>query len=85
MAEERKLSIAEVRRTIATSLATAFGLVIALLWSNVVMGGLTTAGVKLTPDAGWVGLAIFAVIAVVVTVGMIVLIIVVSRWGGKAA
>ncbi len=81
--EQKKLSVTEVRRTIATSLAAAFGFVIALLWSNVVMGGLTTAGVRLTPDAGWIGWAIFAVTALVLTVTMIVLIVIVSRWGSK--
>src|SRR5437660_6141373 len=56
LAEQKQLSRAEVRRTIAASLATAFGLVIALVWSNVVLGGLKTFGVNLdvTPTLyGW--------------------------------
>jgi uncharacterized membrane protein len=84
MAEEKKLSAAEVRKTIATSMASAFGFVIALVWSNVVLGGLANAGIKVQPDAAdWVGWAIFAVTAAVLTVMMIVLIIVISRWGSK--
>ncbi len=86
MAEERKLSAAEVRRTIATSLAAAFGFVIALLWSNVVFGGIATAGINLSPGSAvgnWAGWAVFVVTAVVLTAVMIVLIIVISRWGGK--
>ena len=84
MAEQKKLSMAEVRKTMATSLASAFGFVIALVWSNVVLGGLGNAGIKLQPDApDGVGWAIFAVIATVLTVVMIVLIVVISRWGGK--
>lgn len=85
MAEERKISAAEVRKTISTSLATAFGFVIALVWSNVVLGGLANAGIKLQPtSADWVGWVIFAVVAAVLTVVMIVLIIVIGRWGSKA-
>ena len=84
MEEERRLSIAEVRRTISTSLAAAFGFVIALLWSNVVMGGISTAGINLQPTGGWGGWAVLAVTAVVLTVVMIVLIIVISRWGSTA-
>jgi len=84
MAEEKKLSAAEVRKTIATSMASAFGFVIALVWSNVVLGGLANAGIKLQPTApDWVGWAIFAVTAAVLTLMMIVLIIVISRWGSK--
>ena len=84
MADEKKLSGAEVRKTIATSMASAFGFVIALVWSNVVLGGLGNAGIKLQPTTpDWVGWAVFAVTAAVLTVMMIVLIIVISRWGSK--
>ena len=84
MAEERKISLGEVRRTISTSLAAAFGFVIALLWNNVVNGGLKVAGVDTTfaniTPIGWIG---YLVTAVVLTVFMIVLIIVIGRWGSK--
>lgn len=84
MGEEKKLSVGEVKKTIATSLAAAFGFVIALLWNQVVTGGLKVAGVDTTFQEinlmGWLG---YVVTAVVITVVMIVLIIVISRWGGK--
>jgi Flp pilus assembly secretin CpaC len=84
MAEEKKLSVAEVRRTIATSLATAFGFVIGLLWNQVVMGGLKVAGVDTTLQSidlgGWIG---YVITAVIITVVMVVFIVLVSRWGNK--
>jgi len=83
MAEDRKLSMSEVRKTISTSLAAAFGFVIALLWNQVVQGGLSVAGVSTTAPEDIAGWAYFIVTAVVLTVVMIVLIIVISRWGGK--
>lgn len=83
MAEVKKISAAEVRKTIATSLAAAFGFVIALLWNQVVQGGLAAAGVSTTAPKDWPGWAIFVVTAVVLTLVMIVLILVISRWGGK--
>ncbi len=84
MAEERKLSIGEVRRTISTTLATSFGFVIALVWSNVVLGGLGNAGIELQPtEPNWGGWLIFVVTALVLTLFMILLIIVISRWGSK--
>lgn len=83
MAEQKQLSRAEVRRTIAASLATAFGLVIALVWSNVVLGGLKTFGVNLDVTPTLYGWLYFVVIAIALTIVMVTLIVVVSRWGGK--
>jgi len=84
MSEERKISMSEVRKTISTSLATAFGLVIALLWNNVVNGGLKVAGVDTTfatiTPIGWAG---YVATAIVLTVVMILLIIMIGRWGSK--
>jgi len=84
LAEEKKLSKAEVKRTIATSLAAAFGFVIALLWNQVVTGGLKVAGIDTTFAtinlAGWIG---YLITALVITLFMIVLIIVIGRWGSK--
>ncbi len=84
MADEKKLSASEVRKTIATSLAAAFGFVIALLWNQVVTGGLKVAGVDTTFQTinlmGWIG---YLITALVITLFMIVLIIVIGRWGNK--
>jgi hypothetical protein len=84
MADERKISMTEVRKTISTSLAAAFGFVIALLWNNVVTGGLKVAGIDTTfasiTPIGWVS---YLVTALVITIAMIVLIVVIGRWGSK--
>ena len=83
MAEERRVSMGEVRKTIATSLGAAFGFVIALVWSNVVLGGLALTGAPMTAPKDAVGLVIGVVTALVLTIFMIVLIILVGRWGSK--
>lgn len=83
MAEERKLSVADVRKTIAASLGTAFGFVIGLLWNQVVQGGLSLAGVTTTAPATPLAYGYFIITAVVVTVVMIVFIIVIGRWGSR--
>ena len=83
MAEERKLSAAEVRKTIAASLTTAFGFVIALLWNQVVQGGLALAKVSTTAPADPVAYVLFIGTAVVITVIMVVLIVLFGRWGNK--
>ena len=83
MAEDRKFSMAEVRKTIATSLTAAFGFVIALLWNTVVTSGMKVAGIDTTAPAGPTPWAIYVVTAVVITVAMVLLIVVFSRWGSK--
>jgi len=86
MADQRKVSMAEVRKTIAASLAAAFGFVIALMWNTVVQSGFATAGIPLGTTAtkgDWGGWAYFLVSAIVITVVMIVFIILVSRLAGK--
>jgi uncharacterized protein DUF5654 len=83
MAATKSVSMGEVRKTIASSLGAAFGFVIALVWSNVVLGGLAVANAPLTAPKDATGLVIGIVTALVLTIFMIVLIIVVGRWGGK--
>jgi len=82
--EKKKISISEVRKTIAASLAAAFGFVIALLWNNVVVGGLKVAKINLNAEEftlqSWLGLL---ATGVVITIVMIILIIVIGRWGNK--
>jgi len=84
LADDKKLSASEVRKTIAVSLAAAFGFVIALLWNQVVTGGLKVAGIDTTFETidfmGWIG---YLVTALVITLMMIILIIVIGRWGNK--
>ena len=84
MAEERKISLAEVRKTISTSLAAAFGFVIALLWNNVVTSGLKLTGTDLSaPGLDAFAWGKYVVTAVIITIVMIVLIVVIGRWGSK--
>jgi len=84
MADEKKLSMSEVRKTMATALGAAFGFVIALVWNGVVVGGLKVAGVDPTLStfkfSNWIG---YLITAIVLTVFMVVLIILIGRWGSK--
>ncbi len=86
MAEDRKISMAEVRKTVSTSLAAAFGFVIALLWNTVVQSGFAVAGIPLGTTAtqgNWGGWAAFVVSVLVITVVMVLLIVLVGRLAAK--
>ncbi|MCE8422832.1 MAG: hypothetical protein J5U19_09380 [Candidatus Methanoperedens sp.] len=79
-----ELSKSEIRKTMATSLGTAFGIVIGMVWTQVVLSAFNTSGMPLTTPGGtWSQWGIFVVIAVVVTIICVVAIIILSRWGGK--
>ena len=82
--EKKKISVSEVKKTIATALAAAFGFVIALLWNSVVVSGLKVAHIDPTLDSFTLGKwAVYLITAIVLTVVMVVLIILVSRLGSK--
>jgi hypothetical protein len=83
-AAEKKISLGEVKKAIATSLGAAFGIVIGFLWYTVVIGGLKVAGVNTSLDTinlkNWIG---YIIASVVLTVVLVVMIVVISRWGNK--
>lgn len=78
------IGMSELRKTVATSLGTAFGIVIGMIWTNVVMSGFATAGVNLTATgSNWTQWSIFVATAIVVTVMCVIAIVFIGRWGGK--
>ena len=84
MADEKTISKQEVKSTISTALAAAFGFVIALMWKDVVTGGLRVADIDMTlEEVELVDWLLYMVLAVVLTVVMVVLIVIVGRWGSK--
>jgi hypothetical protein len=79
-----ELSKTEIRKTMATSLGTAFGIVIGMVWTQVVLSAFVTGGIPLTTTGGtWGQWGFFVGTAVVVTIICVIAIIMVSRWGGK--
>ena len=78
------LSIGEIKKTVATSLGTAFGIVIGMIWTQVVMAGFATGGIPLTAaGTTWGQWSVFVVTAAIVTLICVIAILLVSRWGGK--
>jgi hypothetical protein len=74
----------EFRKTIAASLGTAFGIVIGMIWTQVVLSAFATGGIPLTTTGGtWSQWGLFVVTAVIVTIICVVAILLLGRWGGK--
>lgn len=79
-----ELSQSEIKKTMATSLGTAFGIVIGMVWTQVVLSAFATGGIPLTTTGGtWSQWGLFVITAVVVTVICVIAIIMLGRWGGK--
>lgn len=77
-------SKSEIKKTMATSLGTAFGIVIGMVWTQVVLSAFNTAGIPITTLGGtWSQWSIFVIIALIVTLICVVAIVMLSRWGGK--
>ncbi len=79
-----EITVTEIRKTIATSLGTAFGIVIGMIWTQVVLSAFNTVGISLTTPGGtWTQWSYFFITAVVVTLICVVAIVMLGRWGGK--
>ena len=79
-----QLSKEEFRKTIAASLGTAFGIVIGMIWTQVVLSAFATGGIPLTTTGGtWSQWGLFVVTAIIVTIICVVAILLLGRWGGK--
>ena len=81
-----ELSKSEIRKTMATSLGTAFGIVIGMVWTQVVLSAFNTGGIPLTTTGGtWNQWGLFVFTAIVVTLLCVIAIIMLSRWGGSSS
>jgi len=77
------VSLGEVKISIATAVAAAFGFVIALLWRDVIIGILKYF--ELWRDGGFenlTGMAIGIVVVIIITILCVLGILYISKWGG---
>jgi hypothetical protein len=77
------VKISEVKISIATAIAAAFGFVIALLWRDIIIGYLKLGG--LWQEGGFDTLTagiIATFVAIVITLICIIGILYISKWGG---
>lgn len=77
------VKLSEVKISIATAVAAAFGFVIALLWRDIIIGYLKLG--KLWQDGGFTNLEggiIATVVAIIITIVCVFGILYISKWGG---
>jgi len=77
------VTIKEIKSTIAVAIAAAFGFIIALIWKDIIIGGMKLG--KLWQEGGFAdvnALIIGIVVGVVITVVSVLGIVFISKWGG---
>jgi len=77
------VTIKEIKGTIATAIAAAFGFIIALLWKDVIIGIMTKAG--FWREGGfpeWSDAVVGIVVVAIITVICVLAILYISKWGG---
>ena len=77
------VKLGEVKISIATAIAAAFGFVIALLWRDVIIGILTYLGLwgeRAMDDP--IGIAVTIVVVIIITILCVFGILYISKWGG---
>jgi len=77
------VSLGEVKISIATAIAAAFGFIIALIWKEIIIGIMVLAG--MWQEGGpttWANAGVAIVSAIIITLVCIFGILYISKWGG---
>ena len=82
-AKSGDITTSEIRTAVAAALGGAFGFIIALMWKEVVMTGFAIAGIDLSADGSWTGWIVLVVITLALTIFMVILILMITRWGNR--
>jgi hypothetical protein len=76
------VGLGEVKSTIATAVAAAFGFIIALIWRDIIVGLFNWGGLKIDTITSASGAITATITGVVITVVCIFGILYISKWGG---
>ena len=76
------VGLGEVKSTIATAIAAAFGFIIALIWRDIIVGLFNLAGLKINEITNATGAITATVSGIIITVVCIFGILYISKWGG---
>jgi len=79
---KKMVGVGDVKSTIATAIAAAFGFIIALIWRDIIVGLFDLAGLKINQISDATGAIIATVSGVIITVVCVIGILYVSKWGG---
>ena len=76
------VKLSEVKITIATAIAAAFGFIIALIWKEIIVGLFALAGLTINDIADGMGAIIAIISGIIITLVCVFGILYISKWGG---
>jgi len=76
------VKLSEVKITIATAIAAAFGFIIALIWKEIIVGLFALAGLTINDIADGTGAIIAIISGIIITLVCVFGILYISKWGG---
>jgi hypothetical protein len=76
------VKLSEVKISIATAIAAAFGFIIALIWKEIIVGLFALAGLTINDIADGIGAIIAIISGVIITLVCVLGILYISKWGG---
>lgn len=76
------VKLSEVKITIATAIAAAFGFIIALIWKEIIVGLFALADLTINDIADGTGAIIAIISGIIITLVCVFGILYISKWGG---
>ena len=80
--KENMVKLSEVKISIATAIAAAFGFIIALIWKEIIVGLFALAGLTINDIADGMGAIIAIISGIIITLVCVLGILYISKWGG---
>ena len=76
------VKLSEVKISISTAIAAAFGFIIALIWKEIIVGLFALAGLTINDIADGMGAIIAIISGIIITLVCVLGILYISKWGG---
>lgn len=80
--EKEMVKLSEVKISIATAIAAAFGFIIALIWKEIIVGLFALAGLTINDITNTTGAIIAIISGIIITIVCVFGILYISKWGG---
>jgi len=81
-ARDKMVKLSEVKISISTAIAAAFGFIIALIWKEIIVGLFALAGLTINDITDVTGAVIAIISGVIITLVCVFGILYISKWGG---
>ena len=81
-ARDKMVKLSEVKISISTAIAAAFGFIIALIWKEIIVGLFALAGLTINDITDVTGAVIAIISGIIITLVCVFGILYISKWGG---